>query len=243
MQLFYNQNLTPDATAAIFPKEESKHIVKVLRKKAGDVLDFTDGRGHFYKAEITEASPSKCKVNLIDVEIQKPLPYKLHLAVAPTKLNDRYETFLEKAAEIGLTEITPIICEHSERKIIKPERYDRILQSAMKQSLKAYLPQLNEAVSFIEFMENHSKTETVEQRFIAHCEDEDQRFSLKNKLQAGKDILILIGPEGDFSPEEINVAKANNFLPVSLGNSRLRTETAAIVATHSVAFINEDKNL
>lgn len=242
MQLFYNQDLQPTAQEIFFPKDESKHIIKVLRKKEGDLLDLTDGRGHFYKAEIHNASPSKCKAKLLEVQAQEALTYKLHLAVAPTKLNDRYETFLEKATEIGITEITPIICDHSERKVIKPARYERILQSAMKQSLKAFLPRLNEAISFKEFTEQR-ETGFEEQRFIAHCEEGNRRFLLKNQLKTGGNVLILIGPEGDFSPEEINLAEKAGFIPASLGNTRLRTETAAIVATHSVAFMNECENL
>ncbi|HEA28643.1 MAG TPA: 16S rRNA (uracil(1498)-N(3))-methyltransferase [Leeuwenhoekiella sp.] len=237
MQLFYNADLNPQTTTATFPKEESKHIVKVLRKKEGEILDFTDGNGNFYKAEIIQPSASKCQVKILEVTAQQGLPYRLHLAVAPTKLNDRYETFLEKATEIGITEITPIICDHSERKVIKPERYARILQSAMKQSLKAYLPELNAAITFKEFIIQQATNK--DQRFIAHCEEGEQRFSLKQKLKPGADILLLIGPEGDFSPEEIDFARSNGFQPVTLGESRLRTETAAIVAAHSVAFLNE----
>jgi 16S rRNA (uracil1498-N3)-methyltransferase len=241
MQLFYSPDLNPQTTTATLPKDESKHIVKVLRKNEGEILDFTDGKGNFYKAEIIQASASNCKVKILEIIAQEALPYQLHLAVAPTKLNDRYETFLEKATEIGITEITPIICDHSERKVIKPERYERILQSAMKQSLKAYLPKLNEAIAFKAFIEKH--TDNNDRRFIAHCEEDKQRFSLKEKLEPATSVLLLIGPEGDFSPEEIDFALSKGFQPVTLGASRLRTETAAIVATHSVAFINEGKNL
>ena len=151
-------------------------------------------------------------------------------------MNDRFELFLEKATEIGISEISPIICDHSERKVIKEERYERIIQSAMKQSLKAHIPKLNEAQSFSDFLEA-AKTFNGD-RFIAHCE-ETNRFSLKQKLQPKRDVLILIGPEGDFSPSEIQQATQAGFSPVMLGESRLRTETAAIVATHSVAFVNE----
>ncbi|RXG28294.1 16S rRNA (uracil(1498)-N(3))-methyltransferase [Leeuwenhoekiella marinoflava] len=236
MQLFYNPDITADAAEATFPKDESKHIIKVLRKRTGDLLDITNGNGNFFKAEISAASPSKCTVKILEVTTEKPLPYHLHLAVAPTKLNDRFEWFLEKATEIGISEISPIICDHSERKVIKEERYERILQSAMKQSLKAFIPKLNPAVSFSEFIAKQS--EFNGDRFIAHCE-ETNRFSLKQKLQPKQDILILIGPEGDFSTSEIEKAIQAGFAPVMLGESRLRTETAAVVATHSVAFVNE----
>ncbi|MCC4213807.1 16S rRNA (uracil(1498)-N(3))-methyltransferase [Leeuwenhoekiella parthenopeia] len=236
MQLFYNPDIAANAKEARFPKDESKHIVKVLRKREGDILDITNGSGNFFKAEITQASPSNCTVKILEVTNEKAFDYHLHLAVAPTKLNDRYEWFLEKATEIGISEITPIICDHSERKVVKEDRYERILQSAMKQSLKAYLPKLNEAVSFSEFIDTQTATET--DRFIAHCE-ETNRFSLKQKLKPKTDVLILIGPEGDFSPAEIEKALKAGFVPVMLGEQRLRTETAAVVATHSVAFVNE----
>tara|TARA_R110002020_G_scaffold249927_1_gene463946 strand:+ start:3491 stop:4201 length:711 start_codon:yes stop_codon:yes gene_type:complete len=233
MQLFYNPDIKPNDEEVIFPKDESKHIVKVLRKTAGDILDLTNGSGYFFKAEITHSSPSRCSAKILNSNFQETLPYNLHMAVAPTKLNDRFEWFLEKATEIGITEITPIICDHSERKVIKKERYDRIIQSAMKQSLKAYLPQLNEAISFENFIEKSKSFSS--QKYIAHCE-ETQRFSLKNALHSSKDICILIGPEGDFSTTEINSALTNNFKPVILGESRLRTETAAIVACHTTAL-------
>ena len=236
MQLFYHPEIAAEAKEATFPKDESKHIVKVLRKRTGDVLDITNGSGNFFKAEIISASPSNCTVKILEVTSEQPLPYHLHLAVAPTKLNDRFELFLEKATEIGISEISAIICDHSERKVIKEERYERIIQSAMKQSLKAHIPKLNEAQSFSDFLEAAKPFNG--DRFIAHCE-ETNRFSLKQKLQPKRDVLIMIGPEGDFSPSEIEQAIQAGFCPVMLGESRLRTETAAIVATHSVAFVNE----
>lgn len=236
MQLFYNPEIAAEAKQATFPKDESKHIVKVLRKKTGDILDITNGAGNFFRAEITIASPSGCSVKIVEVTTEKELPYRLHMAVAPTKLNDRFEWFLEKATEIGITEITPIICDHSERKVIKEDRYERILQSAMKQSLKAFIPKLNTAISFSEFIA--LQTDYEGEKYIAHCE-ETSRFSLKQKLKKGGSNLILIGPEGDFSTSEIEKALEAGFAPVMLGESRLRTETAAVVAVHSVAFVNE----
>ena len=204
--------------------------------KEGDSFNITNGKGSFFGAQIIEANPKACVATILSEEIQKPLPYRLHLAVAPTKLNDRYEWFLEKATEIGVSEITPILCDHSERTVIKAERYEKILQSAMKQSLKAYLPVLNTAVSFREFMRLENSFSDL--KCIAHCENTDKK-SLKSVLLPQKSITILIGPEGDFSSDEITLAKENGYFPVSLGESRLRTETAAIVACHSVAFINE----
>ncbi len=235
MQLFYNPNISNISKEIVFDKEESKHILKVLRMKDGDVFKITNGKGSFFDAEIINANPKGCLVKILSEEIQLPLPYHLHLAVAPTKLNDRYEWFLEKATEIGISEITPIICDHSERKIIKPERYEKILQSAMKQSLKAHLPLLNEAISFKNFINSEKNSDSL--KCIAHCEETDKK-SLKSVLLPKQKITILIGPEGDFSSEEIQLAKKNGFIPVSLGESRLRTETAAVVASHSVAFVN-----
>src|SRR5690606_26586239 len=236
MQLFYNPNISKLEKEVTFDKEESRHIVKVLRMKEGDTFKITNGKGSFFSAEMINANPKGCLVKILSEEMQQPLPYQLHLAVAPTKLNDRYEWFLEKATEIGISEITPIICDHSERKTIKPERYEKILQSAMKQSLKAYLPILNEAVSYKDFINSEKNSEGL--KCIAHCEETDKK-SLKSVLKTNQKFTILIGPEGDFSSEEIELAKQAGFIPVTLGESRLRTETAAVVACHSVAFVNE----
>lgn len=236
MQLFFNPNISEEVKEITLDKEESRHIVKVLRMMDGDKFKITNGKGSFFNAEITNPNPKACLVKIISEEIQNPLPYQLHLAVAPTKLNDRFEWFLEKATEIGISEITPIFCDHSERKAIKRERYEKIIQGAMKQSLKAYLPILNPAISFREFLESKAKENTL--KFIAHCEETDKK-SLKSKLVPKESVLILIGPEGDFSSHEIKLSIKSGFIPVSLGNTRLRTETAAIVACHSVAFVNE----
>ncbi len=236
MQLFYNPLITETSKEIIFDKEESRHINKVLRKQEGAILNLTNGKGSFFKVKLLQSSPKRCIATVLEVSKQEPLPYSLHLAVAPTKLNDRYEWFLEKATEIGVTEITPIICDHSERKIIKLERFEKKIQSAMKQSLKAYLPKINNATSlsnFLEMQQNNSN-----HKLIAHCEETDKK-SLKKVLVPNSDTIILIGPEGDFSNNEIKQSIKSGFTPVTLGNSRLRTETAAIVACHSVAFINE----
>ncbi len=234
MQLFYNSSIKQTDTSFVFDKEESKHIIKVLRKKEGDILQVTNGLGYLFTTKITIASDSKCTVRIVSFEKQEAPQFKLHLAVAPTKMNERYEWFLEKATEIGIQEITPIICEHSERKVIKTDRFQKIIESAMKQSLHYYLPKLNEPITFKEFL----KKEHSGQKFIAHCEETDKK-ALKNELKTQEDVTILIGPEGDFSVKEIQLALENNFIPVSLGNTRLRTETAAIVACHSVVFKNE----
>lgn len=236
MQLFYTPNIEKTDKHIIFPKDESRHIAKVLRKNQGDILKVTNGKGCLFTAEIIEANPKQCLAKIIKVEEEASKPYRLHLVVAPTKMNDRYEWFLEKATEIGIDEITPIICDHSERKTIKLNRYERVLQSAMKQSLHYSLPMLNEAISFSEFI----TTEIKGQKFIAHCEEDIPRISLKNEAKVKEKVTILIGPEGDFSPEEIKLALENEWRAVSLGDSRLRTETAAIVACHTIALINQD---
>ena len=233
-KLFYNPEITESTTKFSFSKEESKHIVKVLRKTSNDKLQITNGKGWLFTAQITVADIKKCVATIVSKELNEKRNYNLHLAVAPTKMNDRYEWFLEKATEIGVDSITPIICDQSERKVIKPERFEKILQSAMKQSLNCYLPKLNEAITFKNFIEQDFQGNL----FIAHCED-TYRKSLKHQLKSKHDITILIGPEGDFSVKEIEMAIQNKFIPVTLGETRLRTETAAIVACHSVAFVNE----
>jgi 16S rRNA (uracil1498-N3)-methyltransferase len=234
MQLFFNPDLSENSTEITFSKDESKHIVKVLRKTIGDSLHITNGKGWLFEAKLMSTDIKRCMA-VMTSKIQQPKKhYQLHLAVAPTKMNDRFEWFLEKATEIGVDTITPIICDHSERKIIKIDRFEKILQSAMKQSLNCYLPKLNDAIIFKDFVQQ----KFIGQRYIAHCH-ETQRKSLKHGLQAKSDVLILVGPEGDFSVKEIEMAIQNKFIPVTLGKTRLRTETAAIVACHSVAFVNE----
>ena len=235
MQLFYNNSLTIASKILTFDKIESRHIVKVLRKKEGAILNITNGRGLLFKGEIIDTADKRCTVNLINVtKQQKEHPYNLHVAIAPTKLNDRFEWFLEKATEIGVDQITPLLCAHSERKVIKPERLEKVIVTAAKQSLHYNFPILNKLTSFNDFIAQEIKAV----KLLAHCEDQE-KFLLKQVVKAKQDVCILIGPEGDFSPTEIKLALDNNFKPVSLGNSRLRTETAGIVACHSIAFINE----
>lgn len=235
MQLFYFKDISQGDSGFSFDREESKHIIKVLRKKENDILHVTNGLGFLFTTQITLASDSKCTVRIIAAEKQQAPDFKLHLAVAPTKMNERYEWFLEKATEIGVGEITPVFCDNSERKIIKRERFDKIILSAMKQSNQCYLPQFNEAISLREFL----KSDLKGQKFIAHCEDSEKK-PLKSAIKTGEDTTIVIGPEGDFSAKEITMALENGFIPVSLGDTRLRTETAAIVACHSVVLINEN---
>ena len=234
MQLFYNPHISEDQTDFNFDKDESRHIVKVLRKKVGDHIHITNGTGWLFEAELTLADIKHCAVAIVSKALQAQRNYRLHLAVAPTKMNDRYEWFLEKATEIGIDEITPVICDNSERKMVKLERFEKIIQSAMKQSLQCYIPKLNGIIPFKDFVLQN----TAGQKFIAHCEDTD-KTSLKSQLKASDKCVIMIGPEGDFSPNEIALALKNQFIPVTLGHTRLRTETAAIAACHSVAFTNE----
>jgi len=216
-------------------EQESKHCVRVLRLKQQDKIYLVDGLGTLFTAKIIVPNPKKTAVEII--EIRKNYGkrnYKLHIAVAPTKTNERFEWFLEKATEIGIDEITPLLCEHSERKKIKHERYNKVLEAAMKQSYKAYHPKLNKLTKFSDFVKNAKEPNKI----IAHC-IEGNRKKLKNLIFPDTEILITIGPEGGFSPKEINIALQNNFLPATLANTRLRTETAAIVACNAVAFINQ----
>ena len=233
MQLFYSPDLNKSVSQFTFPQEESRHIMKVLRKKEGDTLYITDGKGYLYDAKIILADLKRCKVEIVSTKKKHPKMYWLHLVVAPTKMNDRFEWFLEKATEIGVNEITPIFCERSERKVLKIERMEKVIRSAMKQSLQTYLPKLNKPVSFTDYMAQPQKG----LQFIAHCEDEE-KLELKRRVAADKDVTILIGPEGDFTRSEIKMAYDKGYLPVSLGKNRLRTETAGIVACTTVAMIN-----
>jgi 16S rRNA (uracil1498-N3)-methyltransferase len=234
MQLFYNPDINSEIKEFSFDKEESKHIVKVLRKKEGNILHVTNGLGVLFVTDIILASEKKCTVRIVNFERHVPTLFYIHLAVAPTKMNDRFEWFLEKATEMGVHEITPIICDHSERKVINTERFSKIIESAMKQSLQFYLPKLNEPCTFKEFIEKKHDGYL----YIAHCEETEKQLLKENIIKKEK-YTLLIGPEGDFSEKEITLAIDNKYKPVSLGNTRLRTETAAVVACHSYVFANQ----
>lgn len=234
MQLFYQPEIEETTHHFTFDKEESRHIIRVLRKKQGDTVYITNGKGFLFTAVILSDNEKGCVVEITDKSIRGTKNYYLHMAVAPTKMNDRYEWFLEKATEIGIDEITPIICEHSERTVLKTDRMEKIIQSAMKQSLQTYLPRLNQPVKFSDFLDKSFEG----QLFIAHCEDSD-KSSLRRKVLADHKVTILIGPEGDFSHQEIKNAITKGFIPISLGDQRLRTETAALVACHTVALTNQ----
>lgn len=234
MQLFYSPHIQPTDTLFSFNKEESRHMVKVLRKKEGETLYITDGKGKCYEACIKTALPNQCTVQIITTTEKPKSKYRLHLAVAPTKLNDRFEWFLEKATEIGIHEITPVLCDHSERKVIKEERYAKILQSAMKQSLRFELPKLNPLTRFSDFLNMHKEGKSA--KYIAHCYNGDKQ-NLKNITPNGN-YTILIGPEGDFSEAEVAQAQNKGYTPIDLGEYRLRTETAAIISCQNIAFIH-----
>lgn len=231
MHVFY----TPDIdTCPELPEEEAGHCLRVLRLGVGDEVMLTDGKGFFYKAVISAATGKRCQVKVVEkIEQEKFWKGHLHLAMAPTKNMDRIEWFAEKATEIGFDELSFLNCRFSERKVIKTERIEKIVVSAMKQSLKARKPIVNEMTDFAKFMQRDFQG----QKFIAHCY-EGEKPLLKELLKPGEDALVLIGPEGDFSPEEVQKAEALGFQPISLGKSRLRTETAALVAVHMMNLFN-----
>jgi 16S rRNA (uracil1498-N3)-methyltransferase len=232
MNLFYTPDLDPEFFS--LTEEETRHITKVLRLKEGDHIFLTDGRGNLCEAVILNAQAKKCLVQCgpLKHEYDKR-PYHIHIAIAPTKNMDRLEWFLEKATEIGIDEITPIYCAHSERTHLKTERLMKVLIAALKQSIKAYLPVLNEPVSFAKFIANKPEGS----KFIAYCETGNEA-ELQKIYRKGSDVLILIGPEGDFSPSEVEQAIKQEFIPISLGKSRLRTETAGVVACHTINLMN-----
>lgn len=225
MHVFYTPDIKNNKE---LPEEEAQHCVRVLRLNVGDQITLTDGKGYFYNAEISAATNKRCLVNIVETTYQEPFwKGHLHIAMAPTKNMDRTEWFAEKATEIGFDELTLLNCRYSERKVVKAERISKILVSAMKQSLKARLPQLNAMTDFDKFIAKPF----MGQKYIAHCY-EGSKPLLKDVLQKGEDALVLIGPEGDFSEEEVAKAIDAGFTPISLGTSRLRTETAALVACH-----------
>jgi len=234
MHLFYTPDITPSHPQYFLNEEESKHAVRVLRLEAGSPVQLIDGKGGLYTAEIKDAHPKRTILQITGVttEYQKRNHY-LHIAIAPTKNLDRLEWFLEKATEMGIDEISLIICQRSERKESKTERLDKIITAAIKQSLKAYHPILNEPIAFNKFLAQPFNG----QKFIAHCEDR-HKTNLQAELQKHGRYLILIGPEGDFSPAEIDGALDNGYKAITLGESRLRTETAALEACFEVNFLN-----
>jgi 16S rRNA (uracil1498-N3)-methyltransferase len=218
MHLFY----APSVSENIFELDESEslHAVKVLRLKQGDEITLLDGKGGKYEAKISDARPKKCSFEILSKEKINPRPFHLHIAIAPTKSNERYEWFLEKATELGVEEITPVICERSERKAINHDRYEKILISAIKQSMNVFLPRLNVQTDF------KSLIKSLQPGFLAYCGEHNSGLLWKKKMAQSANVLI--GPEGDFSGEEVSLAIQAGWIPVSLGETRLRTETAGV---------------
>jgi 16S rRNA (uracil1498-N3)-methyltransferase len=215
-------------------KEESAHCIKVLRLKTGESVQLMDGKGSIYEALIVDPDPKSCLLEITKEEkTQNVRPYHLTIAIAPTKNMDRYEWFLEKATEIGIDRIIPILCRHSERKEVKSDRLNKIVIAAMKQSGQVYLPEITAQSTFEEVIKRGFNGD----KLIAHCEPGEKNL-LQNVIIPGNNILVLIGPEGDFDRSEINLALGNGFIPVSLGESRLRTETAGVVACHTAVLVN-----
>ena len=230
LPFFYTEPISSSNNIVVLNEENSKHIVQVLRMQEGRQLKLTDGLGNIYTAEITDAHKKKCSVKIIDSAIIQASQNKVCIAISPVKNNSRFEWFLEKATEIGVSQIVPIICERTEKQFLKFERLKGILISAMLQSQQAWLPVLQEPITLEKFVKDNKS----DNKFIAHCEEQN-KVSLRDLIshtdkKESSVSTILIGPEGDFSPGEIKIALLNNFNPVSLGETRLRTETAAIVA-------------
>jgi len=232
MNLFY----TPDITGGLYSlnEEESRHCRMVLRLCEGDIIQLTNGKGTLFDARILDARSKLVTAEIISKqENYGRRDYRLHMAVAPTKNIDRFEWFLEKATEIGVDEITPLICEHSERRQLRTDRLEKVITAAMKQSLKAYHPKLNEPQPFAKFLSESR----MENKYLAYI---TQGAPLLQKvIRKGTDALILIGPEGDFSLSEVEKATLSGCMVVSLGDSRLRTETAAVVACHTIQLLNQ----
>nr|WP_294793791.1 16S rRNA (uracil(1498)-N(3))-methyltransferase [uncultured Mucilaginibacter sp.] len=234
MHLFYTPDIDASHPMYFLSEEESKHCVRVLRLQAGDAVQLIDGRGGLYAAILHEAHPKRTilKITGVQTEFGKRNHY-LHIAIAPTKNIERFEWFLEKATEIGIDEITPIICQRSERKEVKTDRSVKIITSAIKQSLKAYHPILNPPIALNKFIQQQFNA----QKFIAHC-IEDSKSTLAAEIERMGSYVILIGPEGDFAPAEVDLALQNKYKAITLGESRLRTETAALSACFEINFLN-----
>ena len=255
MHLFLTD--TTQGPYATLPPDESKHCIRVLRMQPGDELYVTSGDGTMCRARIVDPDPAACQVEIIErLPDYGARPFKLHMAVAPTKNNARMEWFVEKAVEIGVDRITPVICDHSERGALKTDRLERIALSAMKQSLQARLPRIDPPVNLADFLQNlnsqfsilnsqfptlnshiHTFTHSHIQKYVCHCIGDD-RHTLHQLYTPGTDALVLIGPEGDFSPDELSRCLTLGFQPVTLGNNRLRTETAALYALTALNFMN-----
>lgn len=233
MHIFYSPDIR--SNNYILNEQESRHCSKVLRLMTGDRINLVDGIGGYYLGEILDSNFKRTEVKIIETcKEYKKRNYYLHIAIAPTKQNERFEWFLEKATEIGIDEISPIRCEHSERTVIKTGRFEKVLVTAMKQSEQAYLPKINDIREFKEVINGS----TEQHRYMAHCHTEIETFSFRDYI-AKQSVLVVIGPEGDFSTNEVEFALQNGFSSLSLGANRLRTETAGVVACHSISFLND----
>ena len=231
MHLFYCPDISD--SDAVLNTEESAHCLRVLRLTRGDKTLLIDGKGGIYEAVITHPDPKNCRLQILNKLPAIPArSYNLHIAIAPTKSIDRFEWFIEKAVEIGVDTITPLLCKRSERKILKTDRLHKLVISTMKQAMTATLPVINEITSYNSFITKYTLGENY---FIAHCSEMEKKH-LRDLIIPGKDVVILIGPEGDFTDNEIDEALTMGFVPVSLGTNRLRTETAGIVACHTAAL-------
>lgn len=222
MRLFYDAHIELDAAMHQLSEEESKHIVRVLRMQEGDELAIVNGKGGYFETKISIAHPKRCQVEIVKAEQSEPLKHDLHIALGPTKVMDRIEWFVEKATEIGITEISFIQGKNSERVKLKLDRIEKKVVSAMKQSKRRFLPKINKLVSVSDFIQQHPNG------LIAHCEDGEKSTILEAFQPI--DCPILIGPEGDFTLDEIELAMENGYKTITLGENRLRTETAALYA-------------
>lgn len=240
MQLFYCKDISPSGFCTL-DAEESRHAVRVMRLRAGDDINVTDGCGNLYRCKVVDANDRACVVEAhLDSSNQTIKHSSIHLAVAPTKNPARMEWLVEKAVEMGVGEITLLQCDHSERSFLKTDRLEKLAVSAMKQSLHTLLPRINPAVKLSDWLTQTSKHSSIQAiKLIAHCEDDKPRTLLFEALKPSMDTVVLIGPEGDFSSEEISLAIESGFMPVSFGTARLRTETAALYAIAAFNFVNE----
>ena len=229
---------SPDIESSLLlPEGESGHCCRVLRKRIGDEIEVTDGKGSIFRCRISDDRGKCVKLEIFEKKEElTPRPYRVVLAVAPTKSSDRMEWLAEKAVELGVDELVLVRCERSERKVLKPERLEKIMIAAMKQSLGTHLPIVGEMITFKQFIKSFSSDF---QKFFGYCSDEYPRKDFVKEYKAGNNVVVMIGPEGDFTPEEANDAVANGYIPVTLGDRRLRTETAALFSAAAINVINQ----
>jgi 16S rRNA (uracil1498-N3)-methyltransferase len=234
MQIFYAPGISGNTW--VLDEKESKHCIRVLRMKVGTEVKVIDGKGNLHEGIISKADQKKCEIGIKNIiRGFEQRDYKIHIAISPVKNSERFEWFVEKSVEIGIDEITPLICKNTEKQTVKPERINSIIVSAMKQSLKAGITILNETITFEEFINKDFSGKKI----IAHCNPTIERVKIDREYFPGDNAVILIGPEGDFTDIEITKATKSGFKPVHLGKSRLRTETAGIAACYSIYFLNQ----